>query len=128
MAKVRRVRLRWHQRARGGVAIVAAVPLLALFGPVCTQPAAAQPGGAGLAPAALQGQTTIVPNVLFWNVASAIAALQAAGFLVQTQAGWVDCGPPFVQEQTPAGGSAALVGSTVVIAVNQQPARGEVCP
>jgi hypothetical protein len=108
---------------------VAAVPLLALFGPAAAQPAAAaEPGGTGLPPAAVRAGKTIVPNVLFRGVASAIATLQAAGLVVQTTAGWVDCGPSYVQEQTPPGGSAALVGSTVVIAVNQQPAPGQECP
>jgi beta-lactam-binding protein with PASTA domain len=71
---------------------------------------------------------TVVPNVLWWNLGAAIDAIQAAGFVVQTVPGIVDCGSPSVRSQSPAGGTSAPAGSTVVLEYNQQPGPGQECP
>src|SRR5262245_22485046 len=63
----------------------------------------------------------IVPDVLFWDVSPAVAAVQAAGFVARTAGGFVDCGPPYVQSETPGAGTSAPLGSTVTLKVNRQP-------
>jgi beta-lactam-binding protein with PASTA domain len=70
----------------------------------------------------------VVPNVLGWDPSSAVAAVQAAGFVAQTGPGWVDCGPQYVQQQSPAGGTSAPLGSTVILKINKQPGPGQPCP
>ncbi|MFC4856512.1 PASTA domain-containing protein [Actinophytocola glycyrrhizae] len=72
--------------------------------------------------------TGIVPDVTGWDVSSAVAAVQAAGFVARTSPGFVDCGPPYVQLQNPGGGASAVLGSTVTLRVNRQPGPGQPCP
>ena len=114
-----------RRRTPGGLALVIAALLLFLL-----------PGGtASAAPThgpAWQGtsldSTGIVPDVTWWDVSPAVAAIQAAGFVAQTSPGYVDCGPPFVQNQNPDGGTVAELGSTVILKINRQPAPGQPCP
>ncbi|MEV0613730.1 PASTA domain-containing protein [Nonomuraea sp. NPDC050404] len=68
-----------------------------------------------------------MPSVVGWPVGSAISAVQAAGFVAQTTPGSIDCGPPYVQRQSPEGGTTALPGSTVRLTINRQPTSGP-CP
>ncbi len=70
----------------------------------------------------------VVPDVTGWDASPAIAAVQAAGFVAQTSPGFVDCGPPYVQRQTPTGGTSAPLGSTVTLKINRQPGPGQPCP
>ena len=72
--------------------------------------------------------TGTVPDVVTWGMSDAIAAVQNAGFVASTTPGSVDCGPPFVQSQLPVGGTIAELGSTVVLKINRQPTRGDMCP
>ncbi|GAA3837710.1 hypothetical protein GCM10022243_00260 [Saccharothrix violaceirubra] len=55
------------------------------------------------------------------------AAVQAAGFAVWTTGGYVDCGPPYVRAQSPAGGASAPLGSLVTLRINQRPGPGRPC-
>jgi len=75
-----------------------------------------------------QDSNGTVPNVTGWDASPAIAAVQAAGFVAQTSPGFVDCGPPYVQHQTPTGGTSAPLGSTVTLKINRQPGPGQPCP
>jgi hypothetical protein len=75
-----------------------------------------------------QDSTGVVPNVVFWDFSPAAAAVQAAGFAVQSRGGSIDCGPTYVQRQSPVGGTSAPLGSTVILTVNRQPPPGTPCP
>ncbi|WP_219460253.1 PASTA domain-containing protein [Nonomuraea rhizosphaerae] len=68
-----------------------------------------------------------VPNVLDWGRSRAVSAIQAAGFVAQTSSGGFDCGPLYVQGQSPAGGTVAPFGSIVRLTISRQP-RPEDCP
>lgn len=114
---------------------LAAVAVLPLLLTPAAATAAAGTGPAGNGPAggvSWQAHpdlvSAVVPDVLGRDVDSARAILQAAGFAVQAVPGFVDCGLPYVQQQTPAGGSSAPAGSTVRISVNRQPGPGQACP
>jgi beta-lactam-binding protein with PASTA domain len=101
---------------------VALVGALVLF----SAPAAASASGHSAAESLNSNGT--VPNVLGWDPSSAVAAVQAAGFVAQTGPGWVDCGPQYVQQQSPTGGTSAPLGSTVTLKINKQPGPGQPCP
>jgi beta-lactam-binding protein with PASTA domain len=113
----------------GGLATVF-VPLLLLFAPSGSVSADQAPSAGGVSWQATSPDSTgVVPNVTWWEANSAIAAVQAAGFVAQTAPGWVDCSAsPFVQYQSPAGGASASLGSSVFLYLNQQPAPGQDCP
>jgi PASTA domain-containing protein len=120
----------WSRRRLWSLGAAVLVVPLFMFAP--SEGAAAKQvtpaGGVSWQVAAVRDSTGIVPNVVFWDFGSAVAAVQAAGFAVQTGAGSVDCGPTYVQEQSPVGGTSAPVGSTVVFIVNRQPPPGTDCP
>jgi beta-lactam-binding protein with PASTA domain len=112
----------------GGLGVVIAALLLFLV-PGGTVSAASAPADGTSSHGASLNSTGIVPDVEGWDYSSAGAAVQAAGFVVQFTPGWVDCGlPPFVQVQTPVGGTVAPLGSTVTLKVNRQPTGGQPCP
>lgn len=75
-----------------------------------------------------QEATGVVPNVVGINASAAGDTVRAAGFAVDTAPGWVDCGSPYVQDQSPAGGTSALLGSTVVLYISQWPVWPNPCP
>ena len=119
----------WSYRrlASGGLAALV-VPLLLASS---ASASAAQEPPAGAASAQITGQysTGVVPDVTGWDVSYAFPMVQAAGFVTQTVPGWVDCSSsPFVQFQSPAAGTWATLGSTVVLGINQQPGPGQDCP
>lgn len=120
------MRERGRRLASSGVAIVIAALLLFLV-PGGTVAAAPTPAD-GPSQGASLDSTGIVPDVMWWDVSPAVAAVQAAGFVAQTSPGYVDCGPPFVQNQNPDGGTSAVLGSTVILKINRQPAPGQPCP
>lgn len=77
-----------------------------------------------------QESTGIVPNVVGMSASDSTAGdtIRAAGFVVDTAPGWVDCGSPYVQDQSPAGGTSAPLGSTVVLYISQWPVWPNPCP
>jgi hypothetical protein len=119
-----------HRRvASSGFAAVVALPLLVLLAPGSGPLTAGTEPIAGVsAQARTQDSTAIVPNVVSELLPQARATLQAAGFVVDARPGFVDCGPQYVQQQTPAGGTSAPLGSTVQVRVNRQPGPGQQCP
>jgi hypothetical protein len=115
--------------ASSGFAAVVALPLLVLLAPGSGPLTAGTEPIAGVsAQARTQDSTAIVPNVVSELLPQARATLQAAGFVVDARPGFVDCGPQYVQQQTPAGGTSAPLGSTVQVRVNRQPGPGQQCP
>ena len=104
------------------------VGALLLFSAPGGAAAAAQAPAAGHSSAASLDSNGVVPDVLGWTPSSAVAAVQAAGFVAQTGPGWVDCGPQYIQQQSPTGGTSAPLGSTVTLKVNKQPGPGQPCP
>lgn len=117
---------RRQRRGLGWVGLVAA--LLLFLVPNGTAVAAQAPApGPSLSASSLYSNG-VVPNVEGWSMSIAITAVQAAGFVADTTSGWVDCGPPYVQSQTPNGGTSAPLGSTVTLRINRQPGPGQQCP
>ncbi|MEV0675246.1 PASTA domain-containing protein [Actinosynnema sp. NPDC050436] len=104
------------------------IAALALLVPGGVASASPSPGVSQAAQETSPYSTGIVPNVVGQDLANAVAAVRAAGFVARSAPGYVDCGPPYVQSQTPAGGSAAVSGSTVTLRVNRQPSPGQHCP
>jgi hypothetical protein len=119
-----------HRRvASSGFAAVLALPLLVLLSPGGGSGTARMEPTAGVsAQVRTQDSTAIVPNVVSVLLPQARATLQAAGFVVDARPGFVDCGPQYVQQQTPPGGTSAALGSTVQVRVNRQPGPGQPCP
>jgi beta-lactam-binding protein with PASTA domain len=105
---------------------VTLVPLL-LFAPG---------GAASAAPVAPSQQVMsqeavgVVPNVVGMSASDPAVddTIRAAGFVVATAPGWADCGSPYVQDQSPAGGTSAPLGSTVVLYISQWPVWPNPCP
>jgi beta-lactam-binding protein with PASTA domain len=120
------VRERRRRRAVGWAVLVGA--LLMFLVPSGTAFAAQAPAAGTSVSAASLDSNGVVPDVTGWDSSSAISAVQAAGFVAQTSPGFVDCGPPYVQHQTPVGGTSAPLGSTVILKINRQPGPGQPCP
>lgn len=118
---------RFRRRASGWVVLVGALLVFLVPGGTAAAAQAPAPSGASWS-AASQYSNGVVPSVTGWDLSPAISAVQNAGFLAQTAPGWVDCGPSYVQQQTPSGGTSAPLGSTVTLKVNRQPGPGQPCP
>jgi beta-lactam-binding protein with PASTA domain len=118
-----------ERRRRRGLGLAVLVGALLLFlVPSGTAFAAQAPAPGPSSSAASLYSNGVVPDVTGWDASPAIAAVQAAGFVAQTSPGFVDCGPPYVQHQTPTGGTSAPLGSTVTLKINRQPGPGQPCP
>jgi serine/threonine-protein kinase len=76
------------------------------------------PDQADIDPGAQVSATAVVPDVVGMTREDALAALQAAGFVVDTQTSYdVVADPGTVASQDPAAGTKATLGSTVLIGV-----------
>jgi hypothetical protein len=98
-----------YRRLASVVSAALVVPLL-MFAPSAGASAKQVKPAAGVswqAPGA-QDSTGIVPNVVFWDFNAAAAAVQTAGFVVQSRGGAIGCGPLYVQRQSPAGGTSVV--------------------
>jgi beta-lactam-binding protein with PASTA domain len=117
---------RFRRRALGWVFLVGA--LLLLLAPAGTASAAQAPASGSSWSVATLDSDGVVPDVTGWDASPATAAVEAAGFVAQTAPGFVDCGSPYVQHQSPVGGTTAPLGSTVTLKINRQPGPGQPCP
>jgi hypothetical protein len=118
------------RRLASGGLVAVLVPLL-LFAPSGAASAEqVTPAGAVSQQIRSQDSTGVVPDVVGWSAVNPAAGntIRAAGFVVQTQPGWVDCGPGRVQAQWPVGGASAPLGSTVVLTISQRPRPPDPCP
>jgi beta-lactam-binding protein with PASTA domain len=116
-----------ERRRRRGLGWVVLVGALLLFLVPSGTAFAASTHGSTSSVSSLEADG-VVPDVTGWDANPAIAAVEAAGFVAQTSPGFVDCGPPYVQRQTPVGGTSAPLGSTVTLKINRQPGPGQQCP
>lgn len=117
---------RFRRRVLGWVVVLGALVLFLAPGGTASAARAPAPGSSW-STASLTSDG-VVPDVTGWDASPAIAAVQAAGFVAQTAPGFVDCGPPYVQHQSPVGGTSAPLGSTVTLKINRQPGPGQPCP
>jgi hypothetical protein len=120
----------WSYKRLASIGSAVLVAPLLMFAPGDSAAAKQMTPAAGVswqAPGA-EDSTGVVPDVVFWDFSSAVAAVQAAGFVAQSRAGGIDCGPTYVQRQSPVGGTSAPLGSTVLLTVNRQPPPGTPCP